>query len=253
MVFGGMQAFPMMFGNCYVLSVNPGYAMLYRCSFDDDGNPTAERVQSNTMNIRLPEAAESVFELRLDRNNAAIYLYVDGESVCQWDESTSGYVAKGNGFGFQLQGPGNRVRITDILTAEWCGMPDSARSLDAPDRDVLLLANGTDRFSGTVSTIRNDDAKITGPFAEMTVPLGKIAEIRFAKNRRATSQEAPGGCLAVHLPPLGRVSGKPLGCTADSLQLESPALGRVTVALDYANVLDFQQGHSFLDDWDAEF
>ncbi len=249
----GLQAFPQLFGNSYVLAVNSGYSMLHRCSFDDEKNPVIDRVQNGNMNIHLPETGESVFELRFDRKNSVIYLYVDGEFSSQWDETAGGYAGKGNGFGFLTQGPGVRLRVSDILTAEWNGMPDSARSLDAADRDVLLLTNGTDRFSGTVKSIRDEKVKLASVFADMTVPLSKVAELRFAKNHRAEPPSNPNNPLVVHVPPVGRISGNPVGFANGCVELDHGFLGKLKVNLDYASILDFQPGNSFLDDWDSDF
>jgi len=249
----GTLALPYRFGSSYVLNLHSHYAMMYRCGFDEDGKPFTQRMQNSSSSFRLPQIGESTVEIRCDRRSGRILLFVDGEFAMQWDESEDGYAGTGKGFGFLINSSGSQVRLSDIMVAEWNGMIDSARSMDSQDRDVVLLTNGTDRFSGKVSAVRDDHLELASSYANMNIPLSRVAEIHFARESLAEAPEAKADEMVVHSYPVGRISGSPLRSGEGQIILKSPHVGEIAVQLDYAALLDLQPGHSFIDEWDIEF
>jgi hypothetical protein len=121
------------------------------------------------------------------------------------------------------------------------------------DADIVLLSNGTDRFSGKVIGLGDGKLKLEGRYGDFEFPIEEIAEVRFAKSGLAELPEAPTDEIKTRLYPLGRISGKPLAGDAGSLRIVNGAAGEIDINLDYAVMLEFQQTESFLDDWDAKF
>ena len=254
---GDTSGYPQLFGNSYVLQINSGYAVLLRCGFDDKGNPTMERIQVNNPGIRLSETGAATFELRCDRIKGTIMLYVDGEFSMQWSEpglaEEPGYAGKGGGFGFLTQMENSPVRVSDVIVAEWNGMPDSARSMQVDDQDIVLLANGTDRFSGKITAFQDGKLNLQSKFGKFSFPLEQIAELRFAANSLSKPEEAATERIIVRLDPIGNISGKPLSGDASTLKLLTPYAGEISLKLAAAVILDFQPANNFLDDWDPQF
>ncbi|BCU75528.1 hypothetical protein [Luteolibacter sp. LG18] len=255
---------PMMFGNAYVMNLYPGYVILNRCGYDDNGKPVLERIQSSATNARLPESGEATVEIRCNRKNGEIALFINDEFAAQWTEGTGegddGYAGRGGAIGFQVQtlsAPGQManapVRISDLVVAEWNGMPDAARSLQTNDMDIVLLSNGTDRFSGEVTGLAKGKLQLKGRYGAVEFPMDDVAEVRFARNRLAKAQEPTSNQVQVRFLPFGRLSGATKEGTGSSLILTSPVVGKTKVDLDYAVMLDFKNSNSFLDDWDAQF
>ncbi len=255
--FGGVQNYPKLFGNAYVMNLYPNYVILYRSGYDKDGKPVVERVQSGTTSIRLSETGEAAVEIRCNRHSGEISLFLNDEFAMQWTEGPevagAPYSGKGGSIGFQVQGLGAQVRISDLVVAEWNGMPDAARSLQTEDQDIVLLANGTDRFSGEVSGLNADKLQLKGRYGNFEFPMSEVAEVRFARNRLAKNSQPAADLVAVRFHPFGKISGKPSEGTSSSLTLASPIAGKMSVNLDYAVMLDFKNTNSFLDDWDPEF
>jgi hypothetical protein len=248
---------PKLFGNSYVLQINAGYALLIRCGYAADGKPFMERIQLNNPSIRLPETGSAAFELRCDRRSGSIVLHIDGEFAMQWSEpglaAQGGYAGKGEGIGFLVQMEDSPVRISDVLIAEWNGMPDSARSMQVEDQDIVLLANGADRFSGKVVDFQNGKLRLHSQFGDFSFPLDAIAEVRFARNSLAKHEESKGPQLVVRLDPLGNITGQPLSGDAHALNLLTSYAGVIKLQLESAIILDFQPSNNFLDDWDPQF
>ncbi|MES2661575.1 MAG: hypothetical protein V4689_23355 [Verrucomicrobiota bacterium] len=256
---GDSAILPKLFGNSYVLQIFSMQMILYRTSVDGDGIPSVERVQINGSGTRLGDTGKVTVEIRSNRLTGEISLFMDGAFVAQWNESAGGlydpsrFAGKGNAFGFVVQTEDSPVKVSDVMVAEWNGMPDSARSLQADDQDIVLLTNGTDRFSGKVESFRDGRIRLDGKFGQFLFSLDDIAEIRFARNSLAKESEPPADNLTIQLSPLGQISGRPVSGSATSLRVVNPVCGEIDIALESAVVLDFHSSNNFIDDWDAEF
>jgi hypothetical protein len=254
-----ISTLPGIFGGSYVLHLYSNYVMLHRTTFDEDGRPQLERVQTSNSSLRLGDSGNTSVEIRCNRFSGEITLFVDGEFVVQWSElgkgldEVGGYAGKGDGFGFLVQADDSPVRISEVIVAEWNGMPDAARSLQVDDADIVLLSNGTDRFSGKVTGLHDGNLKLEGRFGDFEFPLNEIAEVRFAKSGIAEVAADASDEIKVRLYPLGKVSGRPLSGDRTKLHILNGAAGKIDINLDNAVMLEFQGTESFLDDWDAEF
>lgn len=255
---GESVSLPGLFGESYVLHLYSSYVMLYRTFFDEQGVAQLDRVQTSNSSLRLGDSGKATVEIRCNRNSGEISLFVNGEFVSQWSELENlpgeggGYAGKGDGFGFVAQSEDSSIRVSEILVAEWNGMPDSARSLQVDDADIVLLANGTDRFSGNVTGMENGLLKLEGRFGDFEFPIGEVAEVRFAKSGLEESEDSSEE-IRVRFHPLGRISGKPLGGDWKTLRMRNAFAGEIDVRLDSAVMLEFRETNSFLDGWDDEF
>jgi hypothetical protein len=257
--FGRVQNLAQIFGSSYVLAFQSGYVYLQRTGFDETGSPEVERVRVGSTTVRLNDTGEAVFEIRCDRREGTIAVHVNGEFAVQWSTADEGadpagrgksYRAPGDGIGFQVLGNAGQVRISDLIIAEWNGLTDSARSMESEQRDIVLLTNGTDRFSGRLLAIRDGKVAIEAAYAPLEIPLADVAEIHFARDGRRKESEPPAGDITVHLQPVGRISGTPLATAGGRIQLESRLAGKVDLDLAPAVVLEFQSAGGFLDAWD---
>ena len=153
-----------------------------------------------------------------------------------------------------MQGDDSAVRISDIVVAEWNGMPDSARSMQANEQDVVLMTNGTDRYAGRVGGL-DKDGKILfqGKHGQFHFPLREVAEIRFARERLATAPDEAANNVVVRFAPFGAVSGQPVSSDGSTLEMLSPGAGRLHLTLGAAVMLDFNSSKQITDDWNADF
>jgi hypothetical protein len=254
---------PYIFGSSYVLHVYSNYVVLYRSGFNEEGIPSMERIQSKNSMLRLSNTGSATFEIRCNRISGSIFLFVDGQSICEWNEKnvaptdegnpSEGYKGKGAGYGFIAQMEESPLRVSDVIVAEWNGMPDSARSLDSEDSDIVLLNNGTDRFSGKIKDMKDGKVNLTGRFGNFSFPMTEIAEIRFAKSQLKSSDDSGPDTFKVRLHPLGSISGKIVSGDNKNIRLLNTGGGEINVDLDSAGILDFKSTQSYLDDWNVEF
>ena len=265
---GGAAAFqprdtsnlPYLFGNSYVLQLASNYLMLFRTSVDDEGNLSVDRRQVNSNNLHLGESGKAKVEIRSNRLSGAISLFVNDDFIAQWSESDlddskvkSSSGAK-SGFGFVVQGSDAPVRISDVVVSEWNGMPDSARSLQVENQDVVLMANGTDRYAGKVGQLDEDrKVRFEGKHGNFRLPLDEIAEIRFARAQLAVATQAPTDNIVVRLAPIGLISGKPVSGDAKTLEILNPIMGKVNLSSESAIMLEFNASNQSIDAWDVDF
>jgi hypothetical protein len=246
------SGYPLIYGHSYVLTIYSNYTTLYRCGFDKDGNPKQTRLSSSSSNIRLEDAGEAEFELRCDRENNSITLFVDGKYVGQW-EDLDGYVGSGSHMAFACQNNTSRIRVSNLAVTTWNGMIDSARSMDSAERDVILLTNGTDRFSGDLTTLEDGKFHLQGTYADMQIPIEQVQEIRFARKRLAELPAPSGKAVRLLFHPVGRLTVEPVEATRTTLEAQSPTLGDVKLDLRFASIIEFSFSDSILDSWDDDF
>ena len=248
-------------GNGYILQLYPNYVMLYRCDVGKDGRPKLERFQSGNLGARMNETGRASIEIRSNLVEGGFVLFINGEFAMQWSEAEMMASERGvphrktGGVAFSANGENLSMRLSDITISEWNGMPDSARSMETADQDVVLMADGVDRYSGKVGGL-DDSGKLTleakhGSFA---FSLSDVAEIRFAKNRLARIDDgASAASMVARLWPIGSISGRPESGNRDKIQLKHPLLGLIGLSLESVVMLDFDGSKHLVDDWDDEF
>ena len=244
---------PQTYGSSYVFNFSSSYVNLWRCSFDEDGKPSTKSLRNQRLPVNLGQSGEAEFDLRFDRTKNAIYLYVNGLYASQWND-LDGYVAPGDGLAFAGNG-NSRIRVSDILITSWSGTPDGARSLEHEDRDIVLLTNGTDRFSGQITSIADGKATLKGPYADLTLPLEELSEIHFQRSGLADLQKIkwPDDTGILLFNPIGRISLVPTSSDENHLSGKSPVLGDLKVKLDSAALLQFAETPDVLSDWVTDF
>ena len=244
---------PQTYGSSYVFNFSSSYVNLWRCSFDEDGKPSTKSLRNQRLPVNLGQSGEAEFDLRFDRTKNVIYLYVNGLYASQWND-LDGYVAPGDGLAFAGNG-NSRIKVSDILITSWSGTPDGARSLEHEDRDIVLLTNGTDRFSGQITSIADGKVTLKGPYADLTLPLEELSEIHFQRSGLADLQKIkwPDDTGILLFNPIGRISLVPTSSDENHLSGKSPILGDLKVKLDSAALLQFAETPDTLSDWVTDF
>lgn len=255
---GDSSILPLLFGNSYVLQLFSSHMMLFRTSVDEEGAPQIEQVRIVGNPVRLGDTGKAAVELRSSRLSGEISLFINEEFVAQWSEAAGGvrdqvhYAGRGRGFGFVVQTEDAPVKISDVMVAEWNGMPDSARSLQVDGQDIVLLANGTDRFSGKVAALEDGKLLMDARYGRFQFPLDDVAEVRFARKGLSAKTEPGAGDLIIRLSPLGRISGRPISGDAGTIRLISSVCGEIQCTLEAAVMLDFQPSNTIVDDWESD-
>jgi len=239
------------FGSSYVLNLS-SYSSLYRCEFDDNGKAQITRLDGPRVSQSLSETGTATVDLRFDRKKRFFILYINGNYAAQWTDPQA-FEGKGTSMGFSSSG-NCKVRLSNIYVTSWNGLRDSALSMEHEERDVALLINGTDRFSGSLTKIDQDTAHLKTAYAEMTIPVSDISSLELKKSTMGDIEnekylwgnDSPSILL---FKPLGRLSLTPKGSSDKTLEGHSPFLGNLKVNLDFATLLRFNDESFDVTDW----
>jgi hypothetical protein len=260
MFFNGMPSnHTVSFGNALVLSVYQSYFSLTRCGYDAHGQMINQRMMQSHSGVQLPESGEATIEIRSNRAKGLLMLFINGQYAAQWEDIASlksdeekeeGSVdpALGSGFAIQCSNP---LRLSEMVISEWSGIKDSAYSMSHEKRDIILLTNGTDRYSGEITQIKDDKAFFKNSYSVLEIPLGEISEIVFAKKEQPESKEPAEGSVTARFYPTGKISGLALASSPTTLKLNHPTATQLEVNLSHAISLEFSDENSFLETMDV--
>ncbi len=265
---GNSQNQSLIFGNALVLNIYSTYFSLSRCGFDANGAPIMQRMMHTQSSVRLPESGDATFELRSDRNSGLLMLFINGEYAAQWEEldplaanddtpeNKDGAEKKdpplGNGFGIQAITGNTPIRLSDVVISEWNGVKDSAYSMNNEHRDIVLLTNGTDRYSGDVIGINDGKLRFKTAYSELEIPLQEISEISFAKKSASEKTETPQDNVTARFYPVGKISGVMQVSDRKTLNIQHPTAGKLAIDLSTAISLEFSDENPFLEALDEK-
>lgn len=136
---------------------------------------------SNMGNVQLPRSAnrnQFRLEIRANREEATIAIYVDGNFLNKWRDN-SGFAGKGSGALFFSQHEGPKLRISNLKVSEWDGSFDNSIAETSLMQDTLFLAN-RDKVDGNVIGLQNGKLKITTDDTPLEIPVARITHIQFA-------------------------------------------------------------------------
>lgn len=260
--FNGMpQNQVQLYGNALVLNIYQTYFSLNRCGYDASGQIISQRMMHTQSNVQLPDSGDAIMEIRSDRSKGMIMLFVNGQYAAQWedieqlkstpdDAEADADPLLGNGFALQCTNATAPMRLSDLIIADWNGIKDSAHSMSHDERDIVLLSNGTDRYSGEILRIDQQKAFFRTSYSTLEIPLSEIAELNFARPKTAEEPEISEGTITARFYPIGKISGIPLASAAGSLQLRSRFDTPWQVDLTHAIAIDFHDDHPFLETMD---
>lgn len=240
------------YGSGYMLSLQSTYARLQRLSFTEENKPKKTSFRTANANSQLQNLYEADFEIRLDRESGHISLLVNGSFYGEWQDPDTAFDDVPRYLSIEAQQQ-SLVRISDIAIAEWNGMPDSARSMQSNDRDILLLTNGTDRISGEILSLEEDVFQVKTDYATFQIPSNEVADIQLASDGHGETSKAENGQVAVSLQPHGRLTLVPHEGTADLLRGTHPVLGDLDLNLNFCYLVEFDSNATIFDNWDDDF
>lgn len=133
-------------------------------------------------NADVPEfqrKTKAHISVRVNKPKKTIALFANGNLIKQWTDPAE-FAGKGTGIMFFAQGQGE-LRVSNILVTTWDGKLDtdiSGASTNSTTEDLVLFANN-DKVSGTLSGIANNEIAFATSFANMKIPLERVAQIEF--------------------------------------------------------------------------
>jgi len=124
-----------------------------------------------------------------DRKAGSFILIVNDKTVETWSHQLT---ANGKFFGFSTQG-GSEAKISDLKIREWDGELPAKEKKTAKEtaKDTFVFING-DKVSGSLKSIKNGVAVLATEYAEMKVPMKRIAMILMTRKGARTARRNTG-------------------------------------------------------------
>jgi hypothetical protein len=247
------------FGNSDIIHLNSQYLNCLPTRLDQDGKINLPRRANSFQSIRLGDTGKALVEIRSNRNTGHTLIFINDEFTAQWNsreltEDPALAPLTSEAIGFITMGSESQIRISDIVICEWNGMPDSARSLQVDEQDIVLMANGTDRYAGKVGGLAAEGIlEFDGKYGKFKLPLKEIAEIRFARGSLATVPDAAPSGILMRMGPIGAISGTPIRSGPGFIELLNPNTGKIQISLKPVTLIDFNPSHIVIDDWSHDF
>lgn len=212
----------------YSVMLQNGYVRCYRHS-NDHGRQDLGNAQVQSLS-RLSEAR---VRLLLNREAKELTLIINGELVKRWKDHFDGEIA---GDALQFRASGNTpVKIEHLVVRKWDGNFGEEEGPNAEDVDLLILGNG-DLFSGEVLGIANEILRFKTDFAELPIPLDRIAEVDLAMADRAEPRRRAGDVRVV-FPTEERVTLELASWKEGRLRGRSETTGEVTLQTRFVSRL----------------
>ncbi len=174
--------------NAYLLRLTSGPCYLYRHVSAGDGDLTPTSLGSG--NPAWGTTRKAHVSIRVDRRTATIALLVNDRLVRKWVDR-AGFAGKGKVLQFNPQ-TDSRMAIHNLRISEWNGrLPKAGPPVaQAGEQDTLQLHKG-DQLTGQILTIAEGKLNLKSDFGDIAIPLGKIANISFAKKKEKAPEPKP--------------------------------------------------------------
>lgn len=246
-----------LFGSCVTLRINSRSTSLGMYNVSENGESSYTYLKpingrSNYRNISSSDTSQ--FELRADFNKLVVATYRDNQLVNQWSLRGLERIPRGKGIGFNSLNSGDAYlsRISNITIAPWNGVMDSALSLQDEDADIVLLANGRDRFSGIITSITENELLLKGNYADMTIPREEVQSVTFASSTQADIQQQSRKAITFQLGARGALTATPIGTTATGIIVKHPILDELNLDFSYLTAITYDPTRSILDQWNTK-
>ena len=209
--------------NGYKLRLYQNYAHLYRNTSPD--GLTYNSTSIGTVSVKWPASKEAAIKVLVDQKKSAISLLVGGKLVKTWKDP-NGFAGRGGALGFNPQ-LADRMRISGIRLRHWNGQLPNGRGTEAVggEEDHVHFSNGNN-LKGKVGSVEGGKLMVETSFAEVPVPLEKVATVVFAAPKIQPDEEKSAW---ITLGGEGRVTGEILEWSAKGVRVRTSIFGEMTL------------------------
>jgi len=228
-------------GSCLTIRPSSSASMTHY-SYAEDGSIIQNNITNNIRSTSSRNTHEKkLYDLRVDTTKGKVMLYVNKKQIGQWNVNDIITKLTGKHFGFSLRYGNSTTKsiISDLIITSWNGVTDSALSLENETRDIVMLGNGTDRYSGTITAITNDTVEFKTSYAELTIPHNEINSLNFATKESGEPLELDQENTSIRFYGTGKISGKISKSEDGNITVESKTLGLIKIKSEYISSFEF--------------
>lgn len=229
-------------GTSLVINLRPTSPSLSQNGFKEDGSQFQINLANLVNNFSTSGTNTKIFyDLRVDKKSGNIMFFANKRMIGNWQIDSLAEQFQGSYFGFSMQynSMATKSVISDIVISSWNGVQDSALSLENESRDIVMLNNGTDRFSGKIISINNSEIALKSAYADLTIPQEQVSSITFSGKKSEQSEPRDKNDVTVRFYGTGKITGILTKGDEGDLLIESKILGKIKLKAEYINSLEF--------------
>jgi hypothetical protein len=229
-------------GTSLVIRLHPTSSRLTHYGFNEDGALFQKTITNTVSGISNRGTKTKIFyDVRVDKKSGLIMLYANKRLIGQWLFESFAKQFQESYFGYNMQYSKSSAKsvISDIVVSSWNGIRDSALSLENETRDIVMLNNGTDRYSGKVTAISNSVINLKSPYAELVIPQDQVSSVTFSRKKATEPEPRDKNDVAVRFYGTGRITGTLTKAGDNSIFLESKILGKIKIKSEFITSFEF--------------
>lgn len=176
---------------------------------------------------QLGGTRKAEISVRADRKAKTVALLMDGALIQQWTDPAG---LDEGGTGMVLFVNQNQHRLRNLRVMPWDGKIEAGggeEEVVASAEDQIQFANG-DRVTGEVLAIRDGEATVKSPYAELKIPLERIVLLTFREANRERARRNAGDVQGLFRDG-GQVTLNLVGLRDGLLEGESENFGQVGI------------------------
>lgn len=230
-------------GTSIVINLQPSNPSLTTYNFNENGVLIETKLQNMlnyTSNNRFN--TKTFFDIRVDTKSGNVLLFAEKKMVGNWQIDSPATQFRGLYSGLSMQYNNLAMAksvISDVIISAWNGVKDSALSLENESRDIVMLNNGTDRYSGKITSIENNEILLKSAYADMAIPKDQVSSISFANNHSDIQPSRRKKDVSVRFHGTGRIVGLLSKSDLGELILESKMIGNIKLKTEYITSIEF--------------
>ena len=225
-------------GHCLDLTFRKGKASAKRQPIDRDAGQNGRIGKSVSLPALGKRAAHITVHASL--RPTQLHLTINGQHIGSW-ESDQPLEQFGAGILFIQRGQ-QPTRIENLVVRKSNGRTPIGRQLPQPPnalkQDHITFTNG-DHIDGKIKEIAKGIAICKSNFGNIELPLEKIQSAQFAR-KAVLKFKRPEGAAVVTLANQTQITGQLKIADAQTLNLTSPTLGKISIPLNAIRTINFQ-------------
>jgi len=230
-------------GTSLVARLRGSSASLIEYGFNENGSiyQNSHPNLINSVTTSRSQNTKTFYDLRVDIKSGLILLYSNKSIIGKWQLDEMQNRHKGEHFGFNTQyyNTQHTATVSDIIATSWNGIQDSALSLENESRDIIMLNNGTDRYSGKVTSISDGFVKLKSSYAEMNIPQEQISTINFASGNKEHLTPQNKNAVTIRFYGTGKITGEVSKSEDGFISLKSNTIGTLKIKSEFISSFEF--------------
>lgn len=248
------------FGNCLVLQISGNHLSLFSHGVDDENQAFRNTCKSSAHNNYFREVPyeENHYQILCSKSQGIVTVYINNKKIKEWFLDESEFEKLGTNIAFFVEpyGSKGKIRISGLDIQRWSYVTEPLITLQHPEKDIILLNNGTDRFAGKISNFEPPHIHFKTDYTDLKINKSNIKSIYFSKKQQKEIPELKTS-YQFNFFNNGKIKASILPQTEDNqanqtIQLKTSFDAIINLPIKHIQSVQFQPSHNLLKNWKVQ-